>query len=72
MADLQSMVSAATIGTGSEVIPHHPLTCSSKLYYHEDGSLECEHARTPANDRRTQAGIVHSLAILLIELGYEL
>jgi len=37
-----------------------------------DGSLVCDHEVTPANDERTRFCVNHSLALLLLELAYEL
>lgn len=64
----------ATLAAGSAMseplggAPHHPVTCLSKLYYHEDGAFECEHGRVPAGDPRTQMALDYSMAILLMEL----
>lgn len=66
--NLQSTLSAASSGLGAPVVPHHPSTCTSVLFFHEDGTFECEHARVPAGDPRTQACVDHSIALLLIEL----
>lgn len=66
---LQSTISAATSGIGilPDGVGHHPLTCTGKLYYDQDRVFSCEHFKVPANDARTQAGLNHSLALLLIE-----
>lgn len=66
--NLQSTLAAASSGLGDPLTPHAPITCTSKLYLHEDGALECEHGRVPADDPRTQACLDHSIAILLVEL----
>lgn len=70
---LQSTISAATSGIG-ELPPgviHHPLTCIGKLYYDENGVFSCEHFEVPADDIRTKAGLIHSVALLIIEMGFE-
>ena len=72
--NLQQTVSAATsnheLFTGG---PHHPVTCmTGELFYDEDGSFSCEHAKAPGDDLRTQQAVTHSIAILLIELAMEL
>lgn len=71
---LQSTVSAATsdVDRENQTIPHHPITCTGSLAYNDDGSLACDHAKTEAGDRRTQACAVHSIALMLIELAMEL
>jgi len=66
--NMQATLSAATSGVGDPVSPHFPLTCTSNLRFGEDNSLACEHVQVPPGDRRTQACIDHSIAILLIEL----
>lgn len=68
-AQLQSTLSAASATPDSPIQPHHPITCSSKLYYEEDGTFCCEHASVPPNDLRTRHCIVHSVALLIIELA---
>lgn len=71
---LQATLSSATAmhyPPEETVLPHNPITCTSKLYYHEDGSFECEHSIAPPGDPRTQAALNHSMGCLLIELAYE-
>lgn len=69
---LQSTVSAATSGVPTEPgVIHHPITCTSKLYYEEDGRFACEHAEVSPDDARTQACLHHSMALLVIELALE-
>lgn len=71
--NLQQTVSAATSNQESfRGGPHHPITCSGELFYYDDGSFSCEHAKAPADDLRTQQSVTHSIAILLIELAMEL
>lgn len=68
--NLQATLSASSAcGGGSEIRPHHPITCSTELAYHDDGTLACEHAAAPPDDPRTRYCIDHSLALLLIELA---
>lgn len=66
--NLQSTLATSSSGLGEPVIPHNPITCTSELSLHEDGTLACEHARAPAGDPRTQACVDHSIALMLIEL----
>lgn len=69
---LQSTCSAATSGVGQLPVgvPHHPITCTSKLYYEEDGTFACEHGAVPPGDPRTQSCLIHSLAILIVEEAF--
>lgn len=64
-----TLSSSSATGTGYTGIPHHPITCPSELRYYEDGSFECAHAKVPADDGRTQACVIHSVALLLIEIA---
>ena len=66
--DLQGTLAASTACSGSQVKPHHPITCPGKLAFHEDGSFTCEHAVAPPDDIRTQYCLDESVALLLIEL----
>lgn len=65
--NLQATLAASSAG-GGPMMPHHPITCAGRLWLHEDGRLECAHARTEPGDQRTQRALEHSVAILLIEL----
>ena len=47
--------------------PHHPITCTDKIYFDEHGTFACEHGEVPPDDERTKACLNHSLALLLIE-----
>lgn len=72
---LQATLSSASAGMdgGLPVAPHHPITCSlGELRYEQDGSFSCDHAVVEPHDPRTQACIVHSIALLIIELAKEL
>ncbi len=69
---LQSTISAATSGSGPEIVPHHPITCTGRIYYDEDGTFRCEHATAPPDNTRTQQCVTHSIALLIIELGMKL
>lgn len=69
---LQSTIAAATATGDTEVHPHHPITCTSKIYYEEDGTFRCEHASAPPDNVRTQQCLTHSLALLLIELAMKM
>lgn len=71
-AQLQSTIAAATATGASDVYPHHPIVCSDKIYYEEDGTFRCEHASAPPDNVRTQQCVTHSLALLLIELAMKL
>jgi hypothetical protein len=66
--NLQATLSASSAMAG-DVMPHHPITCTSTLWFHEDGTLQCEHARTEPGDERTKYCIDHSIALLLIEVA---
>ena len=71
---LQYTLSSASAGTdgGRLVAPHHPITCSlGELRYEEDGSFSCDHAVVEPHDPRAQACVVHSIALLIIELAQE-
>ena len=74
MSRLQSILStsSALVDTGDGLRPHHPVTCSGALTYDEAGTLACEHASAPAEDRRTQFCLTYSVSLLLIELVNEL
>jgi len=73
---LQATIAAATSQSypGMEpVLPHHPFTCvTGPLYYDEEGQLSCTHAKAPLGDPRTQAGLNHSIAVLIVELASKL
>lgn len=69
--NLQATLATSSAGLDGDVIykPHHPITCPSRLFYHEDGRFECEHGGVAPGESRTQACIDHSIALLLIELA---
>lgn len=70
---LQAILSSATAGVSDPaVLPHHPITCQTELTFDGDGRLCCAHAAAPPGECRTQSCLVHSVAILLIELAREL
>lgn len=69
--DLQATLSASSAGPVPVPQPHHPITCASKLAYHDDGSLACEHATAPVGDVRTAFCVQQSIAILIIEQAVE-
>lgn len=66
----------ATLSAGSAdsnlYVPHHPITCASTIRLHDDESMECEHVRTPSQDPRTHQCVNASVAMLLLELAFEL
>ena len=72
--NLQATLSASSATSTPEGAPspHHPITCTGKLTFDEDGTFGCEHAVVPAGDLRTQYCIDHSIALLLIELSRSL
>lgn len=72
--NLQATLSATSAVPLSEggTIPHHPITCTSTLRYHDDGTFACEHATVSPDDVRTQFCLDHSIALLLIELSRDL
>lgn len=72
--NLQATIASATSGSSLEgepaCLPHHPISCASGgLYFDEEGDLSCDHAKASHGDRRTQAALTHSIAILIVELG---
>ena len=73
-AGLQGILSSSSafLEAGSAVHPHHPVTCAGDLSYGPDGTLACEHAAVPPEDRRTQLCLHYSVSLLLIELVNEL
>lgn len=72
--NLQATLSAGSAESGpNPVVPHHPITCAClNLAYHEDGSMECDHAKTLPHDKRTQHCVNGSIALLIIELARSL
>ena len=72
---LQATLSSSS-ATGNDsalaIQPHHPITCTTTLRFEPDGSLLCDHAVAPTDDKRTRSCLNHSLALLLIELALEL
>lgn len=72
--NLQTILAQATslleVQAAQRPIPHSPITCTGKLWYHEDGSFECQHVKVPPDDVRTQSAVDASCAMLLIELAY--
>lgn len=69
-----TIISITSAGTDSPiVVPHHPITCrTGSLYYEEDGAFKCDHAEVAPGDLRTEQGIRHSVALLIIELAMKL
>lgn len=66
---LQATLSASSSGMSDML--HHPIACANSwLKYHEDGSLECEHHKAPADDLRTRACVDHTIALLLMEEAF--
>ena len=65
-------LSSATGPDEPGVRPHHPITCSSRLRFEEDGTFACGHAEVPPGDARTQSCLDHTIALLLLELVQEL
>jgi hypothetical protein len=65
--NLQATLAASSSGLGDPT-PHHPISCTSDLCFHDDNTLACEHTQAPAGDPRTQACLDHSIAVLLIEV----
>lgn len=68
--NLQATLSASSAMSEDQPRPHHPITCNSMLWLHEDGRLECEHAVAPSDDVRTQFCLDQSIAMLLMELAW--
>lgn len=65
--NLQATLSASSATAAPAIQPHHPITCTTELEYHEDGRLCCEHATTEPDDQRVKYCIDHSIALLIIE-----
>lgn len=74
LVNLQATISAATAGQTEfeTVLPHHPITCTAGLFFDEEGELYCDHAKAPRGNKRTQASLNHSMAVLLVELASNL
>ena len=74
MTNLQAVLSnsSALAGERGRTRPHHPVTCPGPLRYDEVGTLACEHAAVPEDDRRTQFCLAYSVSLLLIELVNDL
>lgn len=74
LVNLQATISAATAGQSEHetVLPHHPITCTQGLFFDEEGELYCDHAKAPKGNKRTQASLNHSMAILIVELASKL
>lgn len=72
-SQLQSTISAATSGIGElpPGVTHHPITCTNRLGFDEDGIFSCSHNQVPADDPRTKACLNHSLALLIIEEAFK-
>jgi hypothetical protein len=66
---LQSTIAAATAAKMPDLQPHHPITCTSNIYYDEDGTFRCDHASAPPDDVRNNQCVTHSIALLLIEIA---
>lgn len=72
--NLQGTLSAATADVavaGSIDGPHHPITCTGKLYVDEDNTVRCEHATAPPENIRNQAIFDVSIATLIFEEAYK-
>jgi hypothetical protein len=71
-SQLQSTISAATSGIGTlpEGVLHHPITCTGRIGFDEEGALSCAHSTVPPDDLRSHACLVHSLAIMIVEEAF--
>lgn len=69
---LQSTISAATSTNEPSINPHHPITCTGNIYYDEDGTFRCDHASAPPDNPRNHQCVNHSVALLLIELAFQM
>jgi hypothetical protein len=68
--NLQATLSASSAGSGNDVTPHHPITCTGELEVDlEAGEFRCPHAGVPLADERAVYCLQHSVAILLIEMA---
>jgi hypothetical protein len=65
---LQLAAEAGPAWSDPPITPHHPLACGGPLQYHEDGTMQCEHAVTWPQDRRARTAINHSIALLILEM----
>ena len=66
--NLQDTIAASSVVVGGDrIMPHHPITCSGKLAYCEDGTFACEHVAVPPDDDRTQHALHQSIAVLILE-----
>jgi len=70
---LQATLSAQSALSEPPPQPHHPIMCvpPNRLFLYEDGRFACEHAEVPADDRRLQYCIDHSIAVLLLEVAHD-
>lgn len=70
---LQSTLSSSTSGIPNPPgVGHHPITCTSDLTFDDEGLFACEHYECPADDARTRACLIHSVALLIIEEAMKL
>lgn len=69
--NLQATLSANTAGAESVPDgPHHPITCcTGQLYYFDDGTFACDHAKVAPCDQRTKDALNLTVAILVLELA---
>lgn len=67
-----TLLAASAVGLPEGRMPHHPITCTGNLRYHDDGAFACEHAAVSPGDVRTQFCVDHSIALLLMELSLDL
>jgi hypothetical protein len=65
--DLQKTLATSNCQSDPVPKPHHPIMCAGRLFYHDDGRFECEHAVVGPDDERTRHCIDHSVAFLLFE-----
>ena len=71
--DLQASLSAGSaMASLPRVLPHHPLTCPTKLFFDVDGRFGCDHVTVDADDQRTRFAVDQSIAMLLIEQAFKL
>jgi hypothetical protein len=70
--DMTQRTIAGATGGGEAIgyRPHHPIACmEGELGLHANMTLVCPHVHTKPHDRRTQAAVNHSVALLICELA---
>lgn len=66
---LQGVLAQQWPASEKPILPHHPITCVGPLRFTD--RLACDHAETPADDPRLRCALIHSVALLLVEIAAE-